>query len=32
MTKPDFKALQKIYQSVKIPKELPYEVNKAIKN
>ena len=32
MTKPNFKALQKIYQSVKIPKELPYEVNKAIKN
>lgn len=31
MTKPDFKALQKIYQSVKIPEELPYEVNKAIK-
>ena len=31
MTKPNFKVLQKIYQSVKIPKELPYEVNKAIK-
>lgn len=31
MTKPNLKDLQKIYQSVKIPQELPYEVNKVIK-
>lgn len=31
MMKKSFQSLQKIYQAVKIPKELPYEVNKAIK-